>query len=407
MATRKRRDPGHLRRRQPLLGDERRLHTPPRPEVRRPRRATRRRRRQAPRYVFDGGRLHPIIPGPGDVHMRPTPGALYDYFAGTSDKARLGNELSCEDPAEHPEWFDRDARLRCMDEQGVEAAWLFPSQGVCMEGPMQPDIEASIHIFRAFNRWLDDDWGFAYQNRIFAVPFLTLSDVDQAVEELDWCLEHGARVVSIRNGPAFTPEGTKSPADPMFDPFWARVAEARVVVAPHAGFEDGYVKVTPGGRRGVGPRRPAFSGDSIDQYSTVITMLMKHRLVHDFAGILVADKLFERHPGLRSRVHRERRHLGRRPAPRTSGAARSEPRHVPDQPGRPVPRALLGRALRGGQRPRAGEAPPDRTHPVRLGLAARRRHGPSARLLRERRRRFPSTDQRKIMVDNARDLTLT
>ncbi len=28
-------------------------------------------------------------------------------------------------------------------------------------------------------------------------------------------------------------------------------------------------------------------------------MLMKHRLVHDFAAILVADKLFERHPGLR------------------------------------------------------------------------------------------------------------
>ena len=26
---------------------------------------------------------------------------------------------------------------------------------------------------------------------------------------------------------------------------------------------------------------------------------MKHRLVHDFAGILVADRLFERHPGVR------------------------------------------------------------------------------------------------------------
>src|SRR5262245_23736458 len=64
-----------------------------------------------PRYMFDGGRLHPIIPGPGDVHLRPRPGALYDYFAGKSDKARLGNELSCEDPKEHPEWFDRDARL--------------------------------------------------------------------------------------------------------------------------------------------------------------------------------------------------------------------------------------------------------------------------------------------------------
>ena len=94
-----------------------------------------------------------------------------------------------------------------MDEQGVEAAWLFPSQGVCMEGPMQPDIEASIEILRAFNRWLDEDWGFAYQNRIFAVPFLTLSDVDRAVEELEWCLDRGARVVTIRNGPGVHARG--------------------------------------------------------------------------------------------------------------------------------------------------------------------------------------------------------
>ena len=179
------------------------------------------------RYVFDGGRLHPIIPGPGDVHMRPRPGALYDYFAGKSDKARLGNELSCEDPAEHPEWFDRDARLRCMDEQGVEAAWLFPSQGVCMEGPMQPDIEASIDILRAFNRWLDEDWGFAYQNRIFAVPFLTLSDLDQAVDELEWC--HRPRrpghLDPQRSG--VHARGHEVAGRSGFDPFWARVAEAR------------------------------------------------------------------------------------------------------------------------------------------------------------------------------------
>src|ERR1019366_2095822 len=35
------------------------------------------------------------------------------------------------------------------------------------------------------------------------------------------------------------------------------------------------------------------------QYAGVISMLMKHRLVRDFPAILVADKLFERHPGVR------------------------------------------------------------------------------------------------------------
>ena len=37
----------------------------------------------------------------------------------------------------------------------------------------------------------------------------------------------------------------------------------------------------------------------MERYSGVISMLMKHRLVSDFAAILVADKLFERHPGVR------------------------------------------------------------------------------------------------------------
>jgi predicted TIM-barrel fold metal-dependent hydrolase len=250
------------------------------------------------RYTF-GERLHPIIPGPGDVHLRPRPGALHDYFAGRSSKARVGNELACEEPSEHPEWFDPDARLACMDEQGVEAAWLFPSQGVCMEGPMQPDIEASIHILRAFNRWLDEDWGFAYRDRIFAVPFLTISDVDQAVDELEWCLDRGARVVSIRNGPAFTPEGTKSPADPMFDAFWARVGEAGVVVAPHAGFEDGYTRVYAALAEEWGRSVQPGGGTGDAAQTSVLSFLMKHRLVHDFAGILVADGLFERHPGVR------------------------------------------------------------------------------------------------------------
>jgi predicted TIM-barrel fold metal-dependent hydrolase len=252
-----------------------------------------------PRYFF-GDRAHPIIPGPGDAHPRPRPGALYDYFRGVSTKERVGNELACEDPAAHPEWFQRDARLACMDAQGVDGAWLFPSQGVCMEGPMQPDIEAAIGILQAFNRWLDDDWGFAYRDRVFGVPFLTLSDVDAADAELDWCLARGARIVTIRNGPVFTPEGRRSPADPMFDPFWARVQEAGVVVTCHAGFEDGYVDVTKAvaatwGITAGGSGKMDAAGDA----ALLTAQLMKHRLIQDFATVLVAHGLFERFPRLR------------------------------------------------------------------------------------------------------------
>jgi hypothetical protein len=54
---------------------------------------------ETPRYYVNGA-PHPILPGPGDAHPRPRPGALYDYFAGRSTKASLANELSAEGPGE-------------------------------------------------------------------------------------------------------------------------------------------------------------------------------------------------------------------------------------------------------------------------------------------------------------------
>jgi len=130
-----------------------------------------------------------------------------------------------------PAYQNRDARLTLMDEQGIEAAILLPSLAVCIEHPIRHDAELSAAVLRAFNRWLEDDWGYAYQNRIFAVPLLSLLDVDEAVRELERVLDAGARLIHLKCGPV---EG-RSPADPHFDAFWARVNEARVPVVFHIG----------------------------------------------------------------------------------------------------------------------------------------------------------------------------
>jgi len=132
------------------------------------------------RYFMDG-ELWQLLPGPGDLHLRPVPGSLVEYFAGR-DTHTVRLTAFSQKPADHPEYFNREARLKTMDEQGLEAAWLFPSHGVCIEGPMQKDVEASLNILTAFNRWVDDEWGFAYQNRIFGVPTLSLTDLDLALK---------------------------------------------------------------------------------------------------------------------------------------------------------------------------------------------------------------------------------
>jgi predicted TIM-barrel fold metal-dependent hydrolase len=192
-----------------------------------------------------------------------------------------------------------------MDEQGVEAVWLFPSQGVVLEAPMlERDVEATIGVVRAFNRWIEDQWGFAYEDRIFGVPYLNMSDPDLLVEELAWCLDRGARVVAIRHGSAVTGDGLRSPADPMFDRFWGLAEESGVVVSSHDGSDNTYADMYPLLTRvwGDSPKVGTdAAGDNMRMMGggSVIGSLMKNRIVHDFAYILVAHRLFERFPRLK------------------------------------------------------------------------------------------------------------
>ncbi len=126
-----------------------------------------------------------------------------------------------------------------MDSQGITGCFMFPTLGVGMEEALIHDPEAAHAAFESFNRWLEDDWGYAYEERIFAAPLFTLLDPDRAVAELDRVLLNGARVIVMRAGPVMAPTGGRSPGDPVYDPFWARIAEAGITVAYHSG-ESGY-----------------------------------------------------------------------------------------------------------------------------------------------------------------------
>ncbi len=252
------------------------------------------------RYLVDGVQTE-WLPGPADVHPRPLPGAFLDYFKGATSRDVFHSAFT-ETAADHPDWFHRDARLSKMDEQGLEATWLFPSQAVVLEALMHSDPEAAIECYRAFNRWLEEQWGFAYQQRIFSAPYITMCDPSETVRELQWCLDRGARVVNIRGGAAFTRDGNRSPADPIFDGFWGLAAEAGIVVASHDGSEVTYdpvneVMAQVWGEAHMGSIAPGGT-DRLGQAST-FSGLTKFRTVHDFAYVLVAHRLFERFPTLK------------------------------------------------------------------------------------------------------------
>jgi predicted TIM-barrel fold metal-dependent hydrolase len=129
-----------------------------------------------------------------------------------------------------PEYQNRDLRLSLMDEQGVAAALLFPN--LAISKPWMLDTSDPVQTFanlRAVNRYLAAEWGWAYQDRIYAAALLGLDDLDLAVAELDRLLAQGVRAINLVPGPV----GRLSPADPYFDPFWARVNEANVLVCFH------------------------------------------------------------------------------------------------------------------------------------------------------------------------------
>ena len=133
-----------------------------------------------------------------------------------------------------PAYVNRDARLAWMKDHGVEAAFMFPTLAVCLEHFMKDDPEQLYANVHAFNLWIDEEWGFD-RGQIYAPPLLSLRDLEAAVAELDFVLARGARAIALRPGPAYG----RSPADPYFDPFWARVNEARVPVLFHIS-ESGY-----------------------------------------------------------------------------------------------------------------------------------------------------------------------
>ena len=97
-----------------------------------------------------------------------------------------------------------------MDEQGVERAVFFPTLGVGIDGLNADDVRMTYKLFRAFNLWLDDDWGFNHDGRIYAAPFIPMLEPQLACDELDSVLERNSKLIVMRPGPA----GGRSPADP-------------------------------------------------------------------------------------------------------------------------------------------------------------------------------------------------
>jgi predicted TIM-barrel fold metal-dependent hydrolase len=237
-----------------------------------------------------GEKVNRFIPNPTFDPIS-KPGALDAYFRGNNPAGQGTRELfgELDRMVDHPEYRDRECRLQLMDEQGMSGAIFLPTLGVGMEQALIDDPEAIVAAFKAFNRWMDEDWGFAYKERVFAAPIFSLVDPGAAVAELEWALERDARFILMVGGPVMTPAGGYSPADPRCDAFWQLVNDSGVTLVVHGGdsWYSSYMKDW-----GDGGRLEAFRQNPFRS-------LASHSAVQDFFASLIALGHFHRFPNLR------------------------------------------------------------------------------------------------------------
>ncbi|MCB0994821.1 MAG: amidohydrolase [Acidimicrobiales bacterium] len=235
------------------------------------------------------GRISNYIPNP-TFEVVAEPGSAAEYFTGRNTEGKSYREIVRPMRA-IPAFFDRDARLELMDRMHVDSIVNFPTLASLIEVNFMDDPEATQALIRAFNRWMLDEWGFEYAGRIYSTPIMNLSIVDEAVAELEWALDHGARTVLVRPGPVAGHRGPRSPFLADTDPFWARVQEAGIPVMLHAS-DSGYQRYANEWSGNHGEMRP-FEQDPF------MAMSQAHRPIMDTVMSAVAHGMLSRFPGVR------------------------------------------------------------------------------------------------------------
>lgn len=182
------------------------------------------------RLIINGELSH-YIPNPSWNPVA-RPGSLEDFFRGKAPP--IFGEL---DPIEeHQDFMNRDARIKTMDEQGVDKAFFFPTQAVGIQSHFLHDIEALHYQYHAFNEWLLEDWGFGADGRILGAPLIAFSDPEKAVKEIEWAVDNGAKLICGLPGPVPRGHGLfQLPSMPEYYPIWDCINQLNIPVALHGG----------------------------------------------------------------------------------------------------------------------------------------------------------------------------
>jgi predicted TIM-barrel fold metal-dependent hydrolase len=247
----------------------------------------------------DTGRTHLLI---GDrvqsMISNPTfdpvgrPGALSAYFRGENTEGKDVKQMMGKMTPCLPEYRDRSARVAVLQEQGVRGCFMLPTLALGIEQLLWHDAPALYAVLHAGNAWIDEEWGFARDNRIVAPPVLSLVDPELAEKELQWVIERGTKAIILRPAPVANAAGGRSPGDRLYDRFWSMCEEAGLAVAFHAA-DSGYS--TDVARWG---ERVQFGTNAGSALAEVLSVHVE-RPITEMIAAFIAHGVLDRHPGLK------------------------------------------------------------------------------------------------------------
>ena len=186
------------------------------------------------------GTISEYIPNP-TFEVVARPGAQEEYFRNGNPEGKSYREIVGEPMRAIPAFREPGPRIELMDELCVDQTLMFPTLASLLEERMRDDPELTHAAIHSLNEWLYEEWSFNYEDRIFTTPVITLPIVEKAIEELEWCLERGAKTVLIRPAPVPGFRGSRSFGFPEFDPFWQAVVDADILVSMHSS-DSGYTR---------------------------------------------------------------------------------------------------------------------------------------------------------------------
>jgi predicted TIM-barrel fold metal-dependent hydrolase len=150
------------------------------------------------------------------------PERIADDMASSSKSS--GRNMATPDASKHME--DVGARLRHMDQLDIDIQMLYPT---IFLRKLADRPETQVALCRGYNRWLADIWSQS-DDRLPWAAVLPFEEMDEALNELRWVAEHGARGIFMRGI-----EEVGVLHDPYFFPLYEEMSRLDIAVTVHIG----------------------------------------------------------------------------------------------------------------------------------------------------------------------------